>query len=262
MDASSFTSSYRPVIGIPADHVVETEITSRSRWQLNDTYVSAIYDAGGLPLILPRLPEVADQLLELLDGLVLSGGGDIDPVHYGTEQHPLTAGISPERDDLELRAFAAARERDLPILGICRGVQLVNVAMGGTLVQDIPDQRPGTSQHRQDFDGLGRDDVSHRVTLDPDSQLAGIYGGSEIQTNSYHHQALERIADGLVVTGRADDGTIESVEAPDGPFLVAVQWHPETLYLRHTDHALIFRAFVAAAAAEHANHSSGLVATR
>lgn len=250
---SSLAIGRRPVIGIPADFAPAPDTTiSHPRWLLNETYVSAVYDLDGLPLILPVLPPEGDQLVTMLDGLILSGGGDIDPVHFGQPPHPDLGGVSPERDDLELRMFAAARQHGLPVLAICRGIQLINVAMGGTLIQDIPAQAPSDIQHRQHLNGLARDDVSHGVHLEPDSLLAGIYGASDIQTNSYHHQAIDRLADGLVITGRAGDDIIESVEsahAHDGDFLVGVQWHPETLYRRHTVHARPFQALLAAAAA-------------
>ena len=248
MTAPGASAPYRPVIGIPADFAPapDTKI-SHPRWQLNETYVNAIYDAGGLPLILPVLPDDNDQLMNLLDGVILSGGGDIHPDRFGRPIHPRTAGISEERDELELRMFGAARARSLPILGICRGLQLVNVAMGGTLIQDIPDERPASSQHDQHLDGLARDDVSHPVDLVPGSQLEGIYGETRIMTNSYHHQAVDDLAEGLTITGWAEDGTVESFETAGDPFLVAVQWHPETLYRRHTDHSQIFNAFMVAA---------------
>ena len=253
----------RPLIGIPADHAPAPDTSvSHPRWLLNQTYVDAVYDAGGLPVILPVLPEPPEQLLRLLDGVILSGGGDIDPHHFGRPRHPLTAGISAERDDLELRVFRAAREHSLPILGICRGLQLINVAMGGTLIQDLPDERPDAAQHRQHFDGLARDDVSHPVTLTPGSRIAAIYGATDIMTNSYHHQAVDDLAQGFAVTGHAADGTVESFEAPGDPFLVAVQWHPETLYHRHTNHARIFRAFIDAAATSRAGRSPRLIAAR
>ncbi len=248
MIAPGASGTYRPVIGIPADFAPSPDTTiSHPRWLLNQTYVNAVYDAGGLPLILPVLPDEADQLMGLLDGVILSGGGDIHPARFDRPTHPLTDGISEERDDLELRMFDAARERSMPILGICRGLQLINVAMGGTLIQDIPDERPASSQHRQHLDGLARDDVSHPVDLLEGSRLAAIYGATRIMANSYHHQAVDDLAGGLVVTGRAEDGTIESLETPGDPFLVAVQWHPETLYRRHTQHAQVFAAFIEAA---------------
>lgn len=248
MTATGFSDRYRPVIGIPADFAPAPDTkVSHPRWQLNETYVNAVFDAGGLPLILPVLPEEADQLMGLLDGVILSGGGDIHPDRFNRPQHSLTAGISEERDDLELRMFEAARERSIPILGICRGLQLINVALGGTLIQDIPDERPGSSQHRQHLDGLARDAVSHPVELLAGSQLAEIYESTRIMTNSYHHQAVDDLAAGLVVTGRAEDGTIESLDMPDYPFMVAVQWHPETLYRRHSQHAQVFVALVQAA---------------
>ena len=248
MNEAHRSDGHRPVIGIPADFAPAPDTTvSHPRWQLNETYVNAVHDAGGLPLILPVLPDDVDQLIGLLDGVILSGGGDIHPDRFHSPRHPLTDGISEERDDLELRVFNAATERSIPILGICRGLQLINVAMGGTLIQDIPDERPASAQHRQHLDGLARDDVSHPVELLEGSQLAAIYGSTRIMTNSYHHQAVDDLAEGLIVTGRAEDGTVESVETTGEPFLLAVQWHPETLYRRHTDHALIFAALIEAA---------------
>ncbi len=213
---------------------------------MNETYVNAVFDAGGLPLIVPVLPANVDQLMGLLDGLILSGGGDIHPDRFDRPRHPQTDGILEERDDLELRVFEAARERSLPVLGVCRGLQLINVALGGTLIQDIPDERPQSSQHRQHLDGLARDDVSHPVDLVAGSRLADIYGATRIMTNSYHHQSVDDLAEGLVITGWAEDGTVESLEMPGDPFLVAVQWHPETLYRRHTEHAQIFTALIEA----------------
>ena len=248
MIAPGASGPYRPVIGIPADFAPAPDTTiSHPRWQLNETYVDAVHDAGGLPLILPVLPDQTDQLMGLLDGVILSGGGDIHPNRFNRPLHPLTDGISKERDELELRMFDAARARSIPILGICRGLQLVNVAMGGTLIQDIPDERPASSQHRQHLDGLARDDVSHPVDLLPESQLARIYRETRIMTNTYHHQAIDDLAEGLTITGWAEDGTVESVETAGNPFLLAVQWHPETLYQRHTEHARIFTAFMEAA---------------
>ena len=246
--ASGDSDRARPVIGIPADFAPAPDtMVSHPRWQLNETYANAVYDAGGLPLILPILPNEGDQLLDLLDGVILSGGGDIHPDRFNRSLHPLTDEISEERDDLEFRMFVAARERSIPILGICRGLQLINVAMGGTLIQDIPNERPASSQHRQHLDGLARDDVSHPVALLEGSRLADIYGATRIMTNSYHHQAVDDLADGLVVTGTTEDDTIESFETTGDPFLVAVQWHPETLYRRHTEHAAVFRALIEAA---------------
>lgn len=241
---------YRPVIGIPADHDRGGDgPLAHPRWQLNQTYVSAVYDAGGLPLILPVLPEAAEQLIGMLDGVVLSGGGDMDPSLYGRVRHAATDGVSPERDDLELRVFAAARERGLPILGICRGHQVINVAMGGTLIQDLPDERPSSVEHRQHLAGLDlkRDDVSHPVELNAGCRLAAIYGTTTVMTNSYHHQAVDDPAPGIVITGRAEDGTVESFEAPGEPFLVAMQWHPEALYRKHTEHVRPFLALIDAA---------------
>src|SRR3954454_11037599 len=168
------------------------------------------------------------RALDGTDGLLLTGGEDIHPAWYGAEPSPHLHPPSRERDLFELALFAAARQRELPILGICRGIQLVNVALGGTLHQDLPSERPGPVAHDP---GSARDARSHSVELAPGSLAADALGRTVITVNSFHHQAVDRLAGGLVASGWSADGLIEAAESPAGaPWLLAVQWHPEEMH--------------------------------
>ena len=180
-----------------------------------------------------------------LDGLLLTGGEDIHPAWYGAEPSPHLYPPSRERDLFELALFAAARQRELPILGICRGIQLINVALGGTLFQDLPSERPGPVAHDP---GGARDARSHEVPLQEGSRAARALGRTAFSVNSFHHQAVDRLAGGLVASGWSADGLIEAVESPaEAPWLLAVQWHPEEM---HAEGAApergLFRALVEA----------------
>jgi putative glutamine amidotransferase len=173
-------------------------------------------------------PSLAARALDGIDGLVLTGGEDVDPAWYGAERSARLSPPSRERDLFELALFAAARQRELPILGICRGIQLINVALGGNLFQDIPSERPGAVEHRPESP---RDARTHRVRLEPESRAAQALGGTGLTANSSHHQAIRDLAPGLRATGWTDDGLIEAAETPDGtPWLLAVQWHPEEMH--------------------------------
>jgi putative glutamine amidotransferase len=185
-------------------------------------YAEQVAAAGGVPVLLPPLPGVA-AAVDRLDGLLLTGGGDIDPDRYGAQLHPRTSRVNAPRDAAELEVLDAAMAAGLPVLGVCRGMQLVNVARGGTLCQHLPDDGghtpvPGT---------FG----SHPVRVAPGTRLAGILGanGDGVDVPTAHHQAIDRLGDGLVATAWAEDGVIEAVERTDtgGSFFVAVQWHPE-----------------------------------
>jgi putative glutamine amidotransferase len=200
------------------------------RTGVNAAYVRAVLAAGGVPLILSPLIKaaLADRVLEGVEGLILTGGEDMEPTWYGAEPSPLLSPPDRERDLFELALFAVARQRELPILGICRGIQLINVAMGGTLFQDLPTERPGRIQHRPEG---ARDTRSHRVRLQPDSRAAAALGSTAVAVNSSHHQAIKDLAPGLVATGWTDDDLVEAAETPgDAPWLLAVQWHPEEMY--------------------------------
>jgi putative glutamine amidotransferase len=215
----------RPVIGICAAiesaawgvwRDVEVNISQR-------TYSLGVSAAGGLPLLLPAddsSTEAPDQLLDLLDGLVLSGGSDIDPASYGAEPAPGTTGYRPERDGFELALARGALERDLPVLGICRGMQLLNVACEGTLDQHLADvelhlHTPGQF-------------VDHEVRLEADSLAARAVGAERVSVRSHHHQGIGGLGDGLAVSGRAEPGgTIEAIERPDRAWALGVLWHAE-----------------------------------
>lgn len=215
------------------------------RTGLNSAYVRSVLAAGGVPVMLSPLmgPSYAARALDGVDGLVLTGGEDMDPAWYHAEPHPKANPPSRERDLFELALFAAARQREVPILGICRGIQVVNVALGGTLWQDLPSERPGEVDH---YPEAARSERTHMVRLQPGSLTASALGATEIRVNSFHHQAIRELAPDLVATGWAEDGLIEAVEsAPGQPWLLAVQWHPEEMHaeVRTPDRGL-FRALV------------------
>lgn len=218
----------------------------RRRVRLDAAYPAAVERAGGLPLIVPPLSSVAEAatLLAAASALLLTGGEDVDPDRYDAPRHPKLGAIDPVRDATEIALVGAARERALPTLAICRGIQLLNVALGGSLVQDIPSERPSTVPH--DTDGP-RDTRLHDVEVQPGSRLARALGTTRLSVNSLHHQAVDRVAEGLRATAWAPDGIIEGLEW-DGPgwWAVAVQWHPEELALQGSEaDGALFSALVA-----------------
>jgi putative glutamine amidotransferase len=225
------------------------------RTGLNSAYVRSVSAAGGLPIIVSPLigSAYAARALDGIDGLVLTGGEDMDPAWYNADRSPLLNPPSRERDIYELAIFAAARQRELPILGICRGIQLINVAMGGTLYQDLPSERPGPVNHNR---AGTRTDRSHAIRVTPGSLAAEALGEATLSVNSFHHQGIRELAPGLVATGWSEDGLIEVVEGAEGqPWILAVQWHPEEMHAevaapeRGLFKALVERAGTAAAAA-------------
>lgn len=219
----------RPTIGICTP-------LERARWSVWDldafllprNYVDAVHRAGAMALLLapdPALTEAPDEILDRLDGLMLAGGGDIDPATYGAEPHPETIGSVPERDVFEVALVRRALERDMPVLGICRGMQVLNVACGGTLHQHVP-ELVGHEDHRRvlgSFDG-----ADHDVRLAPGSLAARAAGEELHATKSHHHQGVDRVGDGLAVTGWAlTDELPEALEVEGNRFALGVQWHPE-----------------------------------
>ena len=197
---------------------------------VNAAYVRAVAGAGGIPLILSQLigNAAAARALEGCEGLLLTGGEDVDPAYYGEQPSPALGSVDRERDRFELALFAAARVARLPVLGICRGIQLINVALGGTLYQDLPSERPGAIDH--DPDGP-RDARTHHVRLAPGSRAAQALGVERLVPNSFHHQAVKDMAPALIATGWSDDDVVEAVEGrPGDPWLLAVQWHPEEMH--------------------------------
>jgi putative glutamine amidotransferase len=215
------------------------------RTGVNSAYVRSVLAAGGVPVILSPLlgPSYAPRALDGVDALLLSGGEDLDPAWYGAEQSPLCHPPSRDRDLFELALFAAARQRELPILGICRGIQLINVGLGGSLYQDLAAERPGPVAHDV---AASRSTRTHEVRLAPGSRASAALGGERVGVNSFHHQAVRDLAPALVASGWTVDGLVEAAETPaDAPWLLAVQWHPEEM---HAEHAApergLFRALV------------------
>jgi putative glutamine amidotransferase len=208
-------------------------------------YLTAIERAGGVPLVVPPLrdPALLAALLDHVGGLVLSGGPDLDPVAYGADRHGRLGPTWRALDEPELTLARLADERGLPILGICRGLQTLNVARGGTLHQHLPDLVGDGVRHRQESTAS---QATHQVALAADSRLAEIVGASELAVNSFHHQGIATLGGGLRATGFAPDGTIESVEALDRDFVLGVQWHAECLIDDDRQSAL-FAALIAAA---------------
>jgi putative glutamine amidotransferase len=204
-----------------------TADSAKIRLSLN--YARSLEGAGLVPLIVPPLtdPTRAGEILDSVGGLLLTGGEDIDPERYGATPHPKLGEINPTRDATELALLQAGRQRRRPVLAICRGIQLLNVAYGGTLFQDLPTEHPSAVEHDSPHDRTAR---SHDVTITPGSRLAAATGSTEMAVNSYHHQSVMRVGTGLHVTAVAPDGVIEGVEVDDPHWWVlSVQWHPEDL---------------------------------
>ena len=198
------------------------------RIRVNEAYANALVEAGLVPVVLPPIDAAAAvAALEDVAGLVLTGGEDLDPALFGEALHDATDAPHHRRDAYEIALAQAALDLRVPTLAICRGAQVINVALGGSLVQDIPSQRPGSIAHSP----VGkRAERVHRIDIDPDSRLARDLGATSITTNSSHHQSVDRVATGLRVTARSEDGIIEGLESIDSRWwMVAVQWHPEEL---------------------------------
>ena len=219
----------RPVIGIctALEHARWT-VWEREALLLSRAYVDAIQAAGGLAFMIPpdeRTGDDADAVLEPLDALILAGGADLDPASYDAEPHPCTTGTRPERDAAELALAGRAIERDLPLLGICRGMQLLNVALGGTLIQHLPDD-VGHGDHRRHLGSF--DDADHDVRLAEGSLAARACGELVHATKSHHHQGVDRLGEGLVASGWSClDDLVEAIELPGARWTLGVQWHPE-----------------------------------
>jgi putative glutamine amidotransferase len=212
----------RPVIGICA----AIESAQWAAWEVDvnlspRTYSLAVQRAGGLALILPPddvAAESPDELLDMLDALILAGGSDIDPASYGVQPHPETRGSRPERDRFEIGLGTRALDRDMPVLGICRGMEMLNVIQGGTLNQHL-----GLELHRHTPGAF----TDHGVRLEPGSLTERVVGAEQTEVKSAHHQGLGVLGDGVVATGWADDDVVEAIELPDRSFAVGVLWHPE-----------------------------------
>jgi putative glutamine amidotransferase len=210
---------------------------------LRQDYLRSVEAAGGLPLILaPGRPEDASDLLDRVDALILTGGSDVDPALYGQAPHPKLGPVIRERDDFELALCREALRRDLPLLAICRGHQVLNVATGGTLIQDIPSEMTGGLDHDPRRERWER---AHEVRISNGTRLREMLGRETISVNSFHHQAVAQLGQGLLVSARtSDERIVEAIEAPDHRLVLGVQWHPEAFWDRGDGFQALFEALV------------------
>ncbi len=234
----------QPVIGLTLDHEPPGGYSKTHPWYaLRENYCAAVVAAGGLPVLLPHEPARAKDYLALLDGLIVTGGAfDVDPKLFGAKTKHESVSTKDRRTEFELVLCKEALKADKPVLGICGGEQLLNVALGGTLIQHIPDEVKGALAHEQPHP---RTRPGHSVAISKNTLLHRITGVSALEVNSAHHQAVKDVAPGLVVDAVAPDGVIEGIEDPKRRFCLGVQWHPE--YLLSEGDKRIFSAFVAAA---------------
>ncbi len=232
-----------PLIGVTTRNAIDPKykiplITSPK------SYLLALVKTGAMPVLIPlNLPlDSLDELLSHLDGVVFTGGGDIDPDRFGGLHHEAISDIDTERDAIEMQLVLKVSERDIPFLAICRGLQVLNVAFGGTLYTHIPDQLENTINHPY-CEGESFDKISHSVKVDPKSGLGNIVGTTSFKVNSLHHQGVREVGQGLLAVAWAPDGLVEGMELPGHPFGIAVQWHPE--WLLDTNHSqALFNTFV------------------
>ncbi len=247
---------HRPVIGIPMqtlqaiDGIPEGLPTS---WVMNQRYIHTLTAVGGVPWMIPVSEVEAEEgtlreIYERLDGVFLSGGVDMDPGTYGEPQHPLCGRTDPARDRSELLLTYWAIEDAKPVLGVCRGLQVINVAYGGSLYQDLADQHPEAIKHDYfPHEGYARDYLAHSTEIVADTLLASIVGGEEIMVNSMHHQGVKKLGEGLIASAVAPDGLIEGLESTSKDhFLLGIQWHPEMLAESCERTRRLFEGFIAA----------------
>ncbi len=243
----------RPIIGIPTQTLQSIEVIPEGlplSWVMNHRYYVAVAAVGGAPFMIPLLEdeEALRALYERLDALFIAGGVDVDPASYGEDRHDLCGRTDPSRDRVELLFARWALRDGKPILGVCRGMQVINVALGGTLVQDCGEFHPGAIKHDY-FPGGGyeRDFLAHSVVLEENTRLREAMGAREVQVNSMHHQGVRRLGEGLVPSALAPDGLVEALEVADERFVVGVQWHPEMLIDNDPATRRLFEAFIDAA---------------
>lgn len=237
----------RPLIGITTHGRDQ-----RGRFRVDARYVDAVRRAGGVPLLLPPGESELEPLVALLDGLVLTGGGDVDPAHYGGTPHAEIDEVDPERDTTELALARAADRSGLPTFGVCRGAQVLNVALGGTLVEHLPDEVGDEVSHRPEPGAHAFE--RHAVEIEPGSRLAAILDTARCAPPSWHHQAVRTLAPGLEVVARSPDAAVEAFEKPGHPWLLGVQWHPEVTAAIDPVQQRLFDALVAAARGRRRGH--------
>lgn len=248
--------TWKPLIGVTTSELRKAARSNprpegdpqQREMALGMLYMRAVERAGGLPVVLPPLAlEEVPSLLEHLDGVCLSGGPDIDPSGYGDEPHPETGDTEPTLDAFELAVAQDADQRGMPLLGVCRGAQAMNIVRGGTLFQHIPDVTDGKIDHRQKGSG---DMTTHEIRIEPGSRLAALAGATTTAVNSFHHQAIDRLGRDLRPVAWAPDGTIEAIEGiPADPLFLGVQWHAESLVDR-ADNLALFQTLVSEASSK------------
>lgn len=239
--------AHPPIIGVTCTDIKPDHVRRPPRLGQNQTYLQALTRAGAAPLLIPHLADnvLLRTLYELTDGLLLPGGGDVAPARYGESPHEKCGPASPARDETELTLTRWAMDEGKPLLAICRGIQVLNVALGGSLYQDIATLVPGARKHNWHPD-YPRDHLSHLIDVTPQTRLARILEQTTLPVNSLHHQALKDVAPGLRVVAHAPDNVIEAVEANGHPFALGVQWHPEELASSDTRAQQLFSALVKA----------------
>jgi putative glutamine amidotransferase len=246
--------SRRPVVGIPTQTLQAIDGIPPGlphSWVMNRRYYHAITAVGAVPWMIPLLDDDLDTLREIfdrLDGLVLAGGVDVHPCHFGEAAHPALGRTDAARDAVEIQLARWALAEGMPLFGLCRGLQVINVARGGTLHQDIATQVPSAARH--DYfptEGFARDYHAHTVTVAPWSILHTVFGDTTVPVNSMHHQAIKHLGDGLLASAHSPDGLIEAVETPGDHWVVGVQWHPEMFEESDPKTRALFQAFIDAA---------------
>lgn len=234
----------KPVIGIAAtliDPPADNAFSPIRREITNEAYIASLVDAGAIPILLPTVYTEAEALLDLCDGLLLPGGFDIDPLHYGQQQSKLSQDIVPKTDMFQLALLRLALARHLPILGICRGCQLINIHCGGTLYQDLSEAGPKALVHSQT-----KENSSHRVYLQEGTLLCQIFSLPSLFTNSFHHQGINSLGNDLVASALCSDGFIEAIEHKTQKWCIGVQWHPEAMMMSSNSMLPLFNAFIEA----------------
>jgi putative glutamine amidotransferase len=249
-------SRSRPIVGIPTQTLqtlggISADIPPS--WVMSQRYVSTLTNAGAIPWLIPLVDdETLHGVYDALDAVFLPGGADIDPMSYGKEPHPLCDKTDRERDRVELQLARWAIEQRKPVLGVCRGLQMINLAAGGTLYQDLAEQLTGSIKHDYfPFAGqnFSRDYLAHEVDVAAGSRIADVFGAGSLRVNSMHHQGIRDLGEDLVVTAIAPDGLVEGVEGSNGAYLVGVQWHPEALTDSDDSARRLFDQFIEAAVA-------------
>ncbi len=236
--------SKKPIIGILCDINKEEGKEDRPLYFVKSNYISAIKEAGGIPLIITPLKDENDltKTLNLIDGLLIPGGDDIDPKYFKEEPHPSLELIDQEIVEFQMGFFNKALNKGMPVFGICAGLQIINIACGGNIYQDIPAQYSNPIKHKRNENE--KKDSIHNVRIEKNTKLYNILKKGEVSVNSTHHQALKDVAEGFMVTARSDDGIIEAIESRKHRFVIGVQWHPEDLYKENNLFLKLFERLV------------------